>query len=427
MKIKTKKITWAEVPSLPKIPHLKLRKPNFLFQLLVRILSIPALLATGFSYTKVDMEKAGEGPYLILMNHSSFLDLKMASKILFPLKYGIVSTTDAFVGKAWLMRLIGCIPTQKFVTDVSLVLDLIRAIKKKKISVLMYPEAGYSFDGTATTLPRRLGKLLKRLDVPVLMIRSDAGGFLRDPLYNGLRLRKVKVSATLSCLLSREEIRSMSDQALDEVLDRAFAFDHFQEQKDKKISITEPFRATGLERVLYRCPHCQTEGKMKGEGIFLSCHACGKKYEMKPDGSLAATEGITEFSHVPHWFSWQRACVRKELEEGRYLLETPVSVGIISDHKRLYLAGDGVLRHDRHGITLTSQDASLTYTQDPYFSYSLNVDFFWYEISDTISFGTKDRLYYCFPKDPIPVTKARLAAEEMYQMPKLSPALAKKE
>ena len=153
MKIKTRNSSWKEIAEKGKIGKLKPIKPPFLFRLLVRVLSIPDLMAARFSFTRTRMEEAGEGPYLILMNHSSFLDLKMASKILFPMPYNIVSTTDAFVGKSLLMRLVGCIPTQKFVTDVSLVMTLIRRLKKDKVSVLMYPEAGYSFDGTATRLP----------------------------------------------------------------------------------------------------------------------------------------------------------------------------------------------------------------------------------------------------------------------------------
>ncbi len=422
MKIKTISSSWKELEKLPKIPHFKPRKPMFLFSLLIRILSIPALFAVRFSYTKTRMEKAGEGPYFILMNHSSFLDLKIASKILFPMKFGIVSTTDAFVGKSLLMRLIGCIPTQKFVTDVSLVMNLIRLVKKEKLSVLMYPEAGYSFDGRSTRLPERLGGMLKRLGVPVLMIRTDAGGFLRDPLYNGLRLRKVKVSADLSCLLTREEIKEKSAEELDEILHQAFSFDHFREQKEKGIRITESTRAIGLERVLYRCPECGAEGKMHGEGILFSCKECGKEYQLTELGEICAIDGETRFSHIPDWFEWQRECVREELLEETYRLEIPVSVGAICDHKAMYMLGKGILKHDRHGFLLTSDDGSFEYRQDPYFSYSLNADFFFYEKGDMISIGTKDRLFYCFVEDGVPVTKARLATEEMYLLPKLEKA-----
>lgn len=69
----------------------------------------------------------------------------------------------------------------------------------------MFPEASYSFDGTATPLPESMGKCLKLLGVPVVMIRTY-GAFLRDPLYNSLKLRKVDVSADVEYVLSPQEI-----------------------------------------------------------------------------------------------------------------------------------------------------------------------------------------------------------------------------
>jgi len=81
--------------------------------------------------------------------------------------------------------------------------------------------------------------------------------------------------------------------------------------------------------------------------------------------------------------------------------------------------GDGVLRHGPDGFSLEGCDGKLSYRQPPLSSYTLNADFFWYEIGDVIGIGNRDCLYYCFPKDPaLPVTKIRLAAEELYRMEK---------
>lgn len=95
----------------------------------------------------------------------------------------------------------------------------------------MYPEASYSFDGTETPLPESLGKCLKLLKVPVVMIRTY-GAFLRDPLYNNLQVRKAKVSAEMTYLLSPEEIKEKSVDELNEVLATAFSYDHFRDQRE---------------------------------------------------------------------------------------------------------------------------------------------------------------------------------------------------
>ena len=57
------------------------------------------------------------------------------------------------------------------------------------------------------------------------------------------------------------------------------------------------------------------------------------------------------------------------------------------------------------------------YLQKPDASYSLNADFFWYEIGDVIGFGNDKVQYYCFPQNAgNVVAKTRMAAEELYKL-----------
>ncbi len=415
MKIKTKKLTYDKVLKIEKPKTKKPKKPWFIMGLLVRILSIFDLTKVKFSYTLKDGLKISKEPYLILMNHSSFIDLKIASKILFPKKYSIVCTTDGLVGKKWLMEKIGCMPTQKFVRDISLIKDMEYALKHNKVSVLMYPEAGYSFDGTSTALPQNLSRLIKMLNVPVLMIKTD-GAFLHDPLYNGLQLRKVKVTAEVSRLFIKEETQNLPPDEVNKKIQDAFTFDAFKTQKEKGVIIDENFRADGLERILYKCPACKHEGQMLGKGTTLTCKNCDVIYNFTALGELEKVGGETEFSHIPDYYNWERECVKQELLKGEYKLETDVKIGVLKDYKALYMIGDGKVVHDENGFKLTSNDGLLNYTQSPLHSYSLNSDYFWYEIGDVISIGDKKELYYCFPKTNVSVTKARLATEELYKI-----------
>lgn len=417
MKINTKHRTYDEVMALPKWKYYRPFKPSLLLHTVIRVGSIPSLLKTRFTYTSEGMEKVKNQPCLILMNHSSFTDLKIASAIFYPRPFGIVSTTDSFVGKEWLMRFIGCIPTQKFVSDMTLIRDMEYMLKKKKAHVLMFPEAGYSFDGTATVLPNKIGILLKKLNVPVVSVVTQ-GAFARDPLYNGLQIRKVPVSAQVKCLLTPEEIKEKSVAELDAMVAEMFRFDNFAWQRDNNIHITEKFRADGLERILYKCPHCGCESQMEGKGTTLTCGSCGKVWEMDTLGQLKAREDETEYSHIPDWYAWQRAQVRKELEDGTYGLETDVDIGMMVDFKALYMVGTGHLSHNETGFRLTGCDGKLDYSQGPLASHCLNSDYFWYQIGDVIGIGNSEALYYCFPKDGTSVTKTRLAAEELYKIKK---------
>ena len=99
MKIKQKRIAYKEAIALPRAKHYDPPRPSWLLTSLVRVLSGMELRKSKFSYTSDYAEILDKGPCLILMNHSSFLDLQIASKILYPKKYNIICTTDGLVGK----------------------------------------------------------------------------------------------------------------------------------------------------------------------------------------------------------------------------------------------------------------------------------------------------------------------------------------
>lgn len=417
MKIKVKKLDYDEVLKQPPSKKHPPKKPSILFRTLIKCLSASDLKATNFTYTQTGMERLGKNePALILMNHSSFIDLKIASAVLYPRPFNIICTSDGFVGKERLMRLIGCIPTNKFVTDTQLVRDMLYALKTNKCSVLMYPEASYSFDGTATPLPESLGKCLKLLKVPVIMIKTE-GAFTRDPLYNGLRLRKVDVSCNVEYVFSPEDIENLSVSELNRRLCELFAFDNFDWQIKNRVRVSETTRAEGLNRVLYKCPHCLTEGQMASHGTKISCKSCGCEYELSEYGELLGS-GETRFTTVPQWYRWERGCVREEILSGSYRLDVPVRILMMVNTDCIYDVGKGRLVHDENGFKLTGCGGRLDYSQKPTASYSLYSDYFWYEIGDMICIGNKKVLYYCFPECGDVVAKTRLAAEEMYKLAK---------
>ena len=419
MKIKVTDKSYEQVLALPREEHRKPLKPSIFFRTLLKLLSAADLKATNFHCRSIGMERLGaDEPCLFLMNHSSFIDLKIASTILYPRPFNIVCTSDGFVGKEWLMRHLGCIPTQKFVSDLSLVRDMLYTVRELRSSILMYPEASYSFDGTATPLPESIGKCVKMLGVPLVMIRTY-GAFARDPLYNGLQLRKVDVSADMEYLLSPQEIAKASTAEINTLLAERFSFDNFRDQQEQQIRITEPFRADGLNRVLYKCPHCGNEGAMTGKGTTLTCNSCGKTYLLTETGFLEAQEGETEFSHIPDWYRWERSCVRQELLDGSYRLDIPVRICMLVDSRSIYRVGEGRLIHTREGFHLSGCEGKLDYRQKPTSSYSLYSDYFWYELGDMICIGNSKALYYCFPTGQQDVVaKTRLAAEELYKLTK---------
>lgn len=419
LKIKVRESTYSEVAAMTPRLHMRPVKQSALLRHTISTLSEAELAAVGFKFDTNGMDRLGaDEPALFLMNHSCFTDLEIAFRLLANRQYHIICTNDGMIGKAGLFARVGCIPAKKFISDMYLIKDMKYAVDELNSSILMYPEASYTFDGTTTPLPDSIGRFVKILKIPVVMIRTK-GAFLRDPLYNCLQKRKVKVAATETYLLSQEDIASKSADEINAVIQGAFEYDHFREQYENGVIVDEPFRADGLHRVLYRCPVCQSEGMMHGEGIHITCKHCGAQWELTETGKLERGEE-SGFEFVPDWYAWERECVRREIEAGDYVMDLDVGIYMMVDFDAIYHVGEGRLIHDSDGFTLTGCDGELEYHQSPKHSYSLYADYYWYELGDMIAIGDAQKQFYCIPKDQdgAIVAKARLAAEEMYKLNK---------
>lgn len=419
MKTVVKEKKYEEVITLKGTKSKKPVTPNIFWRTLMKLLGAGELKKCNFKANYIGMEKLQKNaPCLILMNHSCFTDLLMAETIFYHRPMNIVCTSDGFVGKNWLMRQIGCIPTNKFVSDLVLVKNIKYSLEKLKNNVLMYPEASYSFDGTATPLPKTLGKCIKLLSVPVIMVRTY-GAFAHDPLYNNLQKRKVNISADVKYLISPAEIQKKSADEINQILAQEFSFDNWKWQQENKIKITEPFRADYLNRVLYKCCDCGAEGEMIGREDLIACNNCGALWTLDEYGFLVQKnpKENAKFNTVSKWFSWEREQVRQEIIQDKYKLDIDVEIYMMVNTKAIYHVGQGKLVHTKEGFILDGCDGKLHYEQKPRASYSLYSDYYWYEIGDMICIGDMKTLYYCFPKTTSDVVaKTRIATEELFKI-----------
>ena len=88
----------------------------------------------------------------------------------------------------------------------------------------------------------------------------------------GMPLRICELLATLDgpAYIERVSLDTPAHiRAAKKAVRKAFEYDDYRYQKENGILIKEKYRAEGLHKVLYQCPHCMTEGKMVGKGIHL--------------------------------------------------------------------------------------------------------------------------------------------------------------
>ena len=290
---------------------------------------------------------------------------------------------------------------------------------KLKNIVAIYPEARYSLIGTTAILPDSLGKIVKLMKHPVAVLNMH-GNYLSEPVWN-LKPRKVRIAADMTQIITKDEIENLSVPDINQRINDAFIYDEYQWQFDNKVKIDFKGRAENIHKVLYQCPHCLMEHEMDSKGHQIWCNHCHKTYEMDVYGKLKATEGETEFSHIPDWYEFERSQVRKQIEEGKYHFEDDVLIESLPNAKGYIPLGEGHLIHSHSGFVLTGQeiDKPLHLVKEPLSLYSLHIEYDYMKKGDCIDLSTFDDTYYIYPKNKKNVvTKLHFAVEEIYKIEK---------
>jgi len=283
--------------------------------------------------------------------------------------------------------------------------------------VVLFPEARYSLCGITAIMPKSLGKMVRKMNVPVATLIMH-GHHVNFPVWN-VGNRKVKpIESELKLLFTQEETQTLPVEEINRRLTEAFTYDDFAWQKEKGIKIETKDRAEGLHKVLYQCPACLAEYKMTSHENTLRCEHCGKVWEMDVYGALKARAGETEFSHIPDWYEWERANVRREVEAGAYSFEAEVRIESLPNAKGFITFPErGRLTHGMDGFTLTGVCEGEPFeVRWPIASlYSCHIEYDYMKRGDCVDLNTANDTFYIFPKgEDFAVTKLALATEELY-------------
>ncbi len=391
---------------------------------LIWLLSKFVLIGKKYKVEKINMEGL-KPPYMMLSNHMYFIDFELAAMATLPHRVNNVVSIDGYYRRPWLMELIGAICTRKFTMDLHLVKSINRVLKKGDI-LSMYPEARYSPCGINSYLPDSLGKLIRMNKVPVVAVVHH-GNYLHSPFWNFRKKRKVPLHTTVTQILTAEQVKTMTPDEINQVVRAALTYDEYRYQKENGILITEPFRAEGLHKVLYQCPHCNAESQMDSKGSELFCTACGKRWNLNEDGTLSALAGETEFSHVPDWFRWEREQVKGQIERGEYSFEDEVEVYSMPRCWRFEKLGKAAMTHDpEQGFVLKGLYRGENYQIQrlPIQTNSLHIeyDYCYLRPEDCVDISTENDSFYCYPTKPNVITKLAFATEILYER-----ALSRKE
>ncbi len=383
----------------------------------------------GFSYLrkwlhrgkteKIRMEGV-KPPYVLLCNHNAFFDFYIMSAALAPTRGHFPAAVDDFIGREWALRRVGGIPKRKYTTDISLVRNARKIIKKGEMYGI-YAEARYSLCGKTEVIPDAVGQLCKYLGVPVVTLKMS-GHHIYNPFWNIKSYRLFfPVEATMTQIYTADEIKQASADEINAKIREYLYNDDFKWQSKNRIPLKYKKRAEGLHNVLYQCPHCKKEHQMASKGAQVFCNACGKRWTLNYYGELEAEDGNTEFKFPTDWYDWEREQVKKEVADGTYYFESDCVVNDLPNSKGFVRLGKGKIVHDMDGFKVSGirdydgEEFLMEIPSSGQYACHVEFNYRFGNYKNCIDLNTLDDTWYVFPSSKeYSGTKVSLATEEIF-------------
>lgn len=290
-------------------------------------------------------------PFIALGNHQGFYDWAYAGKALMPHKMRIVLTRFQLFRPITgaLMLKSGGIPKSQFTADPSAVLQILKTIRHGG-AILMYPSGKLSLFGEDAKPFRGTYPLLKKLNVPVVMVHVD-GSYRTGPRYNSDIKKIGRVDVHTSVLFTPEDLQTLSEKEGKEKLDAAFSHDDFN--SPNKSSYKSKNLIKDLENILYICPKCKADFATITEGTdTIKCTQCGFTAKMDDRYMLKGENGHTSPKTISEWGRFIYAEELKRIKENPdYTLKAEMKLcEHIKRNEKLSQVGTVQAVYDREGF-----------------------------------------------------------------------------
>lgn len=360
--------------------------------------------------------KGNKAPWLIFATHQSMKDFPIMAMATFPHRQAWVISIDEFIGREYVLRNIGGVAKRKYTKDSNLVRTIVKTLKKGQ-SVIIYPEARWSFAGILEDVGDALGKVAKLSGVPV-MVMNHKGNYLSSPQWNKKPTRRVPLVSDFTCVATKEDCKMLSADELQDRIKKALEYDEHRYQIDNHIKIKSKYRAHNIHRILFKCPCCGKE-VMNSNLDKLWCDACHQQWTMDEYGYLVNDE-TKEKTIVSDWYRWEREEVNKEVNEGKYSFTDEVRIEKLYSSKTGFVpVGKGVMTHNDEGMkvigTLDNGEV-FDIEKSPLSMASVHIEFNYKDKGDAIDFNTIDETYFIYPlTKKNPLVKIHFATEALYK------------
>ena len=369
----------------------EIKKPNFFLYNLLYFVAI-TFFSFKFKMSKKNCVKVKDKSFMILGTHTSYTDFVFTAKAVYPKRLNIVSNRYFVDLKATrgILRPMQVIPKNLFAPDMETIRRMLQA-KKLGCCLDMRPEGRLSSDGANLPIAYGTASLVKKLGIPVYF-QTTVGGYFTKPKWRKT-MQRTSVDIRLEKLLSEEQIASMTEQQIQEVLDAKFIYDECKEYAKREKVKKNSVNVLGLENILYRCPKCGAEFKMTSTKNSLTCGDCGNQM-IFDDRYLCDGKTISDY------YREQKALLDSQ---ENFFMQEKCSAKLFNNKKGVFEDFcDGVCTLTNDEITFVGKNGE----QEIKFSHTpKTLQALAFSAGEEFEFYVDGRLYYFYPENREQVIK----------------------
>ena len=398
----------------------KIKKPNkfiaFMAQIILKVIS--KRRGVTFEYDK-DYKKYKKQQIVLLSQH--------ASKDDFIYVFAGSNRQDTHIIMGYqnifskflygFLKSIGVIAKFLYQPDVTATKQMLEAVKNGG-SLALFPEGIQSTSGSTQPINPATIALLKKLKLPVILTTLKGSYFTRTRYSTDVK--KGKITVSYKTLFTKEDLENMSVEELNKKLLEKFTYNEHEYFKDKNVEfIGKKPNIYGLDNIIYKCPHCNSEYRFKVDGENMKCLDCGFEITMDNCYRIKSVNKTLPFEDIDKWYKWQRNVIRQEIKSNDFIMQAKITLCTLNTQKldnnlSKKEIGEGELTLTNKGLTYvgTKDGEQVSMFFDAKNVYSLTIT-----LKQALDLYYKNEYYYFKLKtNGNQVTKWMLASEEIHNM-----------
>jgi len=256
-----------------KNKNLYVKKRHWVFLNIFRFIFGP-FFRSYYRFSAPSIKIKQGGPYLILANHTAEFDIIFMDMLFDAPLYFVASDQLLNSGKgSWFLKtFFNPIPKSKSMADLAVVKRMKRVIEEGG-HVAIFPEGNASIHGDPVSIPNGIGRLIKFLNIPVMMMNIH-GLYLSAPRWAYYR-KYGRSTIRQKHILKPKDYQHMNADELEKMVQENLAVSCYE--APFKISYQGKKRAEGLHKLIFTCPQCENAFSTYSKDSELRCQTCDLK------------------------------------------------------------------------------------------------------------------------------------------------------